>query len=279
MTSRVRRSFSSSSPVATRAVAMFAVAAVVLSPLTVAPGAYAASKPTLTRTSTAPQVEEGKAIAFTGTAPTTFIGDRVVFQRKVGVEKWATVKNVKVNSKGKFSTTSSTRGAGTNHFRVYGVTKIVKKGKKKVEKRSYAKSLSVRSLGWFHLYDLKPTRSGLNRYVADLNGKTYAKSLGPRSGGMNGWAEVNLRGYCDQFRATVGQDDYSDSGTRSRFASTVDGVTVDHGIRGRGKALGVTRKVAGAQTLRVSVTRVTSKKTYWGMWGNARVRCAAKPWN
>lgn len=248
-----------------------------LSPVAIAPTASAASKPTLSRTSTAPQVEEGKTITFTGTAPRTFVGDRVVFQRKVGTEKWATVKRVKVTSKGTFSTTSSTRGAGINHFRVYGVTKIVKKGKKKVEKRSYAKSLSVTSLGWFHLYDLKPTRSGFNRYVADLNGKKYNKSLGSRSGRSNGWGQVNLHGYCDTFRATIGQDDQSDSGTQSRFSSTVDGQSIDHGVRGRGQALGVTRKIDGAQTLRVSATRVTSKKTYWGMWGNARVRCWAKP--
>lgn len=221
----------------------------------------------------------GATVTFAGTTPKKLVGTKVKLQRRSPAsKKWVAVDTSKVTRDKTFNVEGRASGAGINTWRA--VTPVVE-GKRQSSNKS--KSLVF---AWFYLHDIDMVDS--RRFEGDeatVAGTYYAKSAMNSSNFWwedQPWGEWNLGYKCKTFRATIGLDDGSPSGSSVAFVNVVDDVETNWGTLGNGASQSVELDITSMFRLRLEDHYVTGPTgsgpaTILGVWGNAQILCSAMP--
>lgn len=232
---------------------------------------------TLTVTSTGPTtLDAGQRYVLKGTASANLRGTSVQLQVKDG-SGWTTLVSSRVKTDRTFTLTANATRAGRGQkLRAYARATSVTKAT-----ASATKTFTV--YGWYHLSDLDKVESvRFGKRTASIAGQTYLKSVGNTSDfwwEKNPFAEWALNYKCRAFRATIGLDDTSRSGSKVSFVSRVDSVERGHGTLANGTSAAVTVDLSGAYRLRLESRYVAGPTAsgsgyIFGVWGDASIQCA-----
>lgn len=215
----------------------------------------------------------GAKIVFKGKTSKNLVGKRVQLQIKHG-SKWAKVSSKKVAANKTFRVAAKATKAGTQKYRLYAsATKKTKAAKSKAYKYSVWK--------WYSIAGTEVDSTRLDGTdTRSVGGKKYRHSAtfgwGPGGYNESGWADYNLNYRCTNFRATIGMQDNSQTGSKRTFSLSIDDTNVNFGTVGLGAGKPVTANVSGAYRIRLK--SLTANNTWGlGVFGTPQVYCKAKP--
>ncbi|HEY1133376.1 MAG TPA: NPCBM/NEW2 domain-containing protein [Nocardioides sp.] len=226
--------------------------------------------PTLSVTSTGPTaIAADEEFVLNGTASAHLVGKAVQLQWYDAARRtWVTLGSSTVASNRSFSVRGKALTAGQNQA-VRAVAPATRTTAAAATKNYY-----FQVYRWTYLRDLRPVEGNVRTGSWSVNGTTYARSVGMRHNMFNKSSSVswNLGRDCSRFRATVGQDDTSPSGTTWSLELRADDATRwSKGGMKLGQSHVVDIDVRNA--LRLSANLTSSDEGTF-VYGDARVLCA-----
>jgi hypothetical protein len=220
----------------------------------------------------------GTSVRFTGTAPSSMRGKYVKLQRSVGsTGAWVTLTSAKVSSTGRIATAGRAASIGLNRWRLLRADAVA---------THVSPFQRTTVYNWFNLSGLDYVDSHrFDEGGAAIAGRYFPNSVMNSTSfwyDKNDWREWNLGYKCKSLSATVGLRDDSATGSQVAFTSTLDGANTDWGTLGLGQSKPVNQAVNGFFRLRLQDTYVagplgSGDTSGYGVWGNAKILCMARP--